>query len=174
MPQLESQAQSKSLKEKRSYLILSAVFGVAAVLMVVAQSCFAALGGDTNSVAADQAKLQGSLETKQMQSFVVHEIRPQTGTANSVVREYVSPAGKVFAVTWQGPMLPNMRQLLGPYFQQFADAVQAEAATSRARRPLNIVQPDFVVQLSGHPRSFSGRAYLPQLLPAGVQAGDIQ
>ncbi len=109
-----------------------------------------------------------------MQSFAVHEIRPQTGTASTVVREYVSPAGKVFAVTWQGPMLPNMRQLLGPYFQQFADAVQSEASASRARRPLNIVQPDFVVQLNGHPRSFSGRAYLPQMLPAGVQAGDIQ
>ncbi len=110
-----------------------------------------------------------------MQSFAVHEIRPQTGTADStVIREYVSPAGKVFAVTWEGPMLPNMRQLLGPYFQQFADAVQSEASSSRARRPLNIVRPDFVVQLSGRSRSFSGRAYLPQMLPAGVQPGDIQ
>jgi hypothetical protein len=144
------------------------------MLMAVVPSCFASLGGDTTSVAADQAQLHGNLQTKQMQSFAVHEIRPQTGTASTVVREYVSPAGKVFAVTWQGPMLPNMRQLLGPYFQQFADAVQSEASASRARRPLNIVQPDFVVQLNGHPRSFSGRAYLPQMLPAGVQAGDIQ
>lgn len=174
MPQPESQAQSKPSKKGRRRVILTAVLSVVAVFVVVAPSCFASLGGDATSVAADQAQLHGSLQTRQMQSFTVHEIRLRTGTANSVVREYVSPTGKVFAVTWQGPMLPNMRQLLGPYFQQFADVVQAQASSSRARRPLNIVQPDFVVQLSGHTRSFSGKAYLPQMLPAGVQAADIQ
>ncbi|MFZ0807253.1 MAG: DUF2844 domain-containing protein, partial [Candidatus Sulfotelmatobacter sp.] len=155
--------------------IVVVVLPIVALLIAVAPPCFASLGGDAVSVATDQAQLHGSLQTRQMQSFAVHEIRPQTGTADStVIREYVSPAGKVFAVTWEGPMLPNMRQLLGPYFQQFADAVQSEASSSRARRPLNIVRPDFVVQLSGRSRSFSGRAYLPQMLPAGVQPGDIQ
>jgi hypothetical protein len=31
-----------------------------------------------------------------------------------------------------------------------------------------IEQPGFVVERSGHQRAFAGRAYVPQLLPAGV------
>jgi hypothetical protein len=31
-----------------------------------------------------------------------------------------------------------------------------------------------VVQMAGHMRLFSGRAYVPQMLPAGVHAEDIR
>jgi Protein of unknown function (DUF2844) len=31
-----------------------------------------------------------------------------------------------------------------------------------------------VVQISGHMRAFLGRAYVPQMLPAGVRAEDIR
>jgi hypothetical protein len=30
------------------------------------------------------------------------------------VRRYVSPAGKVVAVAWKGPVMPDLRQVLGP------------------------------------------------------------
>jgi hypothetical protein len=34
--------------------------------------------------------------------------------------------------------------------------------------------PGLVVQQSGHPRSFHGQAYIPQLLPQDVKASDIR
>jgi hypothetical protein len=33
---------------------------------------------------------------------------------------------------------------------------------------------NLVVQVGGHMRAHSGRAYLPQALPSGVTAGDLE
>lgn len=105
------------------------------------------------------------------QSYTVYEIRAATGT---VVREYASPTGTVFAVAWQGPWLPDMRQLLGTYFEQYAQAAKAQSGTRMGRRPLMIEQPGLVVESGGHPRAFSGKAYVPEMLPQGVRAEDLQ
>jgi hypothetical protein len=100
--------------------------------------------------------------------FTMHELRAASGTT---VREYVSPAGVVFGVAWQGPSLPDLRQLLGVYFDQYVDA----AAARRTRRaPVRVELPGLVVQSSGHMRAFVGKAYLPQGLPQGVAAEEIQ
>jgi Protein of unknown function (DUF2844) len=122
-------------------------------------------------VVTDQARLQGGLQSTQMASFTVHEIRPQT---RIVIREYLAPSGKVFAVSWQGAWLPDMQLLLGSYFQQYADAARAQTSAHPGRRPLQIVLPDFVFQQLGHMRSFTGRAYLPQMLPVGVHPEEIR
>jgi hypothetical protein len=136
-------------------------------------SAFAGLGGDLNSILTDQVRFQGSVQTTQMATFTIHEIHPATGT---VIREYVSPAGKVFAVSWRGAWPPDMRQLLGSYFPQYQEAIQAEASAhpNPGRRAVQIVQPEFVFQHGGHPKFFTGKAYLPQMLPAGVKAEAIQ
>ncbi|MGA2606720.1 MAG: DUF2844 domain-containing protein [Terriglobia bacterium] len=131
----------------------------------------ASLGGDFTSVQADQAKMQGTLQTTSGDSYTVHEIQASTGVA---VKEYVSPAGKVFAVTWQGPFHPDLRQLLGTYFDQYAQAVQTQRAHRRDHGPLLIQQPGLVVQIAGHMRSFTGKVYVPQMLPAGVHAEDLR
>jgi Protein of unknown function (DUF2844) len=129
----------------------------------------ASLGGDVTSVQTDQAKMQGSLRTSSNNSYTIHEIQASTGVA---VKEYVSPAGKVFAVTWQGPFHPDLRQLLGSYFDQFSQAEQAQRAQRRG--PVLIQQAGLVVQISGHMRSFWGKAYVPQMLPPGVHVEDIR
>jgi Protein of unknown function (DUF2844) len=134
-------------------------------------SAFASLGGDSNSAITDQIHFQASLQTNQTSSFTVHEIHTQNKT---VIREYVSPAGTVFAVTWRGPWIPDMQQLLGSHFQQLVNATQAQNSAHTGRHPLNIVQPDFVFEQGGHMRSFAGRAYLPKMLPADVHVEAIQ
>jgi hypothetical protein len=144
---------------------------LALLLTVTALPAFAALGGDISTVQADLAHMQGSLRITQSNSYSVHEIQSPTGV---VVREYVSPTGKIFAVAWQGPWIPDMQQLLGAYFQQYADAAQAEADKRPGRRPLQITQPGFVLQMFGHMRSFSGRAYVPEMVPPGVRMEAIQ
>jgi hypothetical protein len=131
----------------------------------------ASLGGDVTSIQSDQAKMQGSLRTSSNNSYTLHEIQTSTGVA---VKEYVSPSGKVFAVTWQGPFHPDLRQLLGTYFDQFTQAEQAQRTQRRGHGPVSIQQAGFVVQIAGHMRSFSGKAYVPQMLPAGIRAEDIR
>jgi hypothetical protein len=89
-----------------------------------------------------------------------------------VVREYVSAGGVVFAVAWEGQFPPDFQQLLGPYYEQ---AKQAAAQQQRhGRGPIFVDTPSLVVHQSGHPRSFRGQAYIPQLIPRGVKASDIR
>lgn len=134
-------------------------------------SASASLGGDVASVETDQVKMQATLETTNKDLYSIHEIHVPN---NVVVREFVSQSGSVFAVTWQGAARPDLRQLLGSYFDSFAKASQAKKAQRVGRGPLVIEQAGLVVEMGGHARSFSGRAYDPRMVPAGVPATEIR
>jgi len=133
-------------------------------------TCFATLGGDVSSVQADVAHLAGSLRVTPNAAYAVHEIHTPTGMT---VREYISPAGKIFAVAWQGPWPPDLQQLLGPYFAQFQQAVHS-AKQRAGRTPLAVHRGNLVVEHAGHMRSFVGRAYLTDQIPAGVNPESIR
>jgi hypothetical protein len=128
----------------------------------------ASLGGDLGSIQTDQVRLQGAvMRVTSSDTFTVHEMRASTGTT---VREYVSSSGKVFGVAWDGPTLPDLRQVLGVYFSAYIEAAQAAQKKRLGHGPIRIEEPTFVVEQSGHPRAFVGRAYVPQLVPAGIGA----
>lgn len=140
--------------------------GLALCLLAVCAPAAASLGEDAATVQADQAQMQGTLQITSAGKFSVHEIQLPSTT---VVKQYVSPAGMVFAVSWKGPSLPDLRQLLGRYFEQYAESARTQGAGPRAS-----LQPGLVVQSGGHMRAFFGRAYVPQMLPRGVLAEEIQ
>ena len=144
---------------------------IALLIFLLPLPALAALGGDVASVHEDQAQMKGTLKTTQAEAYTLHEIKDSAGT---VVKEYVSPAGKVFAVTWHGPFIPNMQQVLGTYFEQFAEAAKAQRESGPGHRPVNIRQPGLVFQNGGHMRSYFGKAYVPAMLPQGVTTDEIQ
>lgn len=129
----------------------------------------AELGGNVDSVKADHAKMGGALTITTVSGYEVHEIQSAAGIR---VREYVAPSGTVFGVAWQGPFKPDLRQLLGPYFDQYVKAVEQGRKTSRG--PVTIQLPGLVVQTGGHMRSFAGRAYVPQMIPQAASADAIK
>jgi hypothetical protein len=132
----------------------------------------AALGGSASSIDADRVKMQGALLRIQATGpYTLHEMQTAAGT---MVREYVSSSGDVFAVAWNGPAMPDLRQVLGNYFTSYQSAVENARRMRRARGPISIDTGDFVVQVSGHMRSFSGRAYLKRLMPANVDPSAIK
>lgn len=128
----------------------------------------ATLGEPEASVQSDVQELRGSIKAADHGSYRAHEIQLPSGT---VVREYSGVDGIVFAVTWQGPFMPNLRQTLGRYFDTYAAAAKAGHSD---HRHLQVQQSDLVVQVSGHMRAFAGRAYLPQAIPAGVSLEALQ
>lgn len=139
-----------------------------AVALLAAYPARAALGDVEASVESDRLAMHALQQTTRTARFTMHELRASSGTT---VREYVSPAGTVFGVAWQGPTLPDLRQLLGSHFDEYV----AAAASRRARRsPLLVQLPDLVVHSGGHMRAFVGNAYVPQALPPGVTAAEIQ
>ena len=141
---------------------------VTVALVLAAAPAFAALGGDASSIDADRVHVQGALVgIQRLDTHAVHEIQSATGTT---IREYLAPNGTVFAVSWNGPFMPDLRQVLGTYF----DAYQRLARARRGHGPLNLTDGDFVVQVAGHMRSFSGRAYVGRLTPSGVQPAQLR
>lgn len=141
------------------------------ILLLISAPAFGALGGSLGSVLDDQQHMDATLEVKDAGSYTIHAMRLPTGT---IVREYVTPAGRVFGIAWEGPFLPNMPLLLGDYFAQYSSAAKAQRESHVGRRPLNIQEPGLVVQTAGHMRAYSGRAYDPSLLPEGVSANVVR
>jgi uncharacterized protein DUF2844 len=148
-------------------------FGVALVLVSLhATPVCAALGGDASTVDADRVRMRGSLlRIVRSDAYTIHEIRSESGTT---VREFISPAGRVFAVAWEGPRHPDMEQVLGTYFARYQQGAQAALKQRRPRGLLQIRDGDFVVQVSGHQRAIVGRAYLANDIPRGVQVDALR
>lgn len=152
-------------------------------VMGVAAPALAALGGTptpppagATSVSLSPASsvvhaASGATSAASTASYTVTQTTLSSGT---IVREYVSAAGAVFGIAWSGPMMPNLPVLLGSYFTQFDSARVALRAEHPGRGPLSLTLPGLVVSSGGHMGAFSGQAYLPQSLPAGVTADDIK
>jgi len=145
--------------------------GIALLMLALPIPALAALGGNVTSVQGDQAQMKGSLKTTEADAYTTHEI---TAPGKTIVKEYVSPEGKVFAISWSGPFIPNMQQLLGTYSDRFVQAAKLQRESQPGHRPVNIKQPDFVFQNGGHMRSYFGRAYLPAMVPQGVNVDALQ
>jgi hypothetical protein len=146
-----------------SFWLLCAFF----TLLLGARPAQAALGGNAESVTADQTHLRASLRILRATRHSLHELDLPTGTK---VREYLGGDGKVFAVSWQGPFRPDLRQLLGAHYEAFL----AAAGPRLARGPINMALPGLVIHMSGHQRAWYGRAYLPEQLPQNLSVDEIR
>jgi hypothetical protein len=138
------------------------------MLALLPRLACAALGEPESSITGEVQHLKGSIKSTLRSNYRVHEIQLPSGT---VLREFAAIGGNVFAVAWSGPAIPDLRQVLGRYFDVYLTAAQAKQGT---RRNLLIEQTEFVMQSSGHMRAFSGRAYLPQALPPGAAVDEIR
>jgi len=143
---------------------------LACALALLSPAAFAALGGSVESIAADKARLLAHSRTAAGNGYSMHELQTEAGVT---VREYASARGVVFAVTWSGPSLPDLQQLLGNYFPQFRSAM-AERRSRGLRGPVVLQQDDLVVESRGNLRDFQGRAYAPNLLPPQLSIDELQ
>jgi hypothetical protein len=141
---------------------MTAIRALLALIFLCSAPAWAALGQPAESVESDGRALQGQIRRSELPGFTLHEITSGDG---NVVREFVSPAGIVFAVSWEGPSLPNLPQLLGTYFPQFQQAARSGV---RRRGPIVVRRGALVVESGGHMRAFHGRAYLTSQLPSNL------
>ena len=132
----------------------------------------AELGGARFSVQMDQARASATLNTATYVAYDRHEIYAPDG---ATVHEYADRSGQVFAITWRARGPVDLRQLLGAHYAKFAAA--GAAAGTVVRRDLHhtsVHLPDLVVDVSVINQNWSGRAYLPQALPAGLSPREIR
>ncbi|WP_027801628.1 DUF2844 domain-containing protein [Paraburkholderia dilworthii] len=148
-------------------LFISIVRAMLGASCTLAFAAHAALGQNVSTVDSDQARMHAVARTASTQN--AYSVQLMTLPSGTLVREYVAANGIVFGVAWEGPTLPDLKTVLGSSF----DAYVAGSAARRGT-PLAVSSSDLVVYSGGHLRAFSGYAYLPQALPAGVGPDVVQ
>jgi hypothetical protein len=98
-------------------------------------------------------------------SAAVYTISQSTLDSGTIVREYTDASGVVFAVSWTGPTLPDLRTLLGDKFTVMTS--NAAKRPKAGHSQLAVDQSDVVIVSSGHMRAYAGQAWIPSALPAG-------
>lgn len=143
-------------------------------------SAFAALGGAPEQFETESITRKGAEACRSATAMASsrngqanYSVRDTTLPSGTLVREYVSDDGIVFAVSWKGQFQPNLRKLLGEqYFKTMTDYAEQKPAGKKSR--LEIEDPEVVIRSRGHMRSHEGRAWLPSHLPSGFSESDIQ
>lgn len=161
------------MKAFRSSLSIALAAGVALLAGEAMAPAKAGLGDTVASVQADRISMKGQLRETAGAGYSVEEITAASGT---VVREFVSSSGVVFAVSWNGPAMPNLPQTFGPYFTQYQNAVQAQRAQGvhdRGHNHLQIRTSSLIVHAGGHMRQYFGFAYVPSLMPQNLSPSDL-
>jgi len=142
--------------------------GFLLLLVIPALPAWAALGEYEGSVSLDQQVLRAEIREVPRTGYKVHQMITPEG---AVIREFVSPEGKVFGIAWQSRTLPNLQQLLGSYFPRIEQAAQERV---QHRAPLVLNTPDLVYFSGGRMMNFYGSAYVPGLLPKNISAGVVR
>ena len=147
---------------------MKSLLNVLLMLMMASVPAWAALGDDVSSVNSDVQALGGKHVMVAQVGYNMHQITAPDG---SVVNEFVSPAGLVFGISWNGHFMPNLPQLLGSYMTNLQ---QGQRTQYVRRRSVTIQGDNFVFVSSGYMRNFRGRAYVPGLVPANLTPEVVQ
>ncbi|WNC89033.1 DUF2844 domain-containing protein [Paraburkholderia sp. FT54] len=144
---------------------------VLAVAGVLPLASYAALGGAPGMAAPPQSLLRSAVSLNTSAAVTPYTMRASYGADGVTIHEYVLPSNLVFAVTWQGPVRPDMSALLGSYFPNFTNAA---AERARGVGPMIEHHGDFHIESAGRAGRFFGKAYLPRLVPADVRVEQLQ
>ncbi len=141
---------------------------LAALLLASAGTGHAALGGWPEPFHSADARAGAGVSVT-APNYVRRETTLASGTQ---VREYISATGLVFAVAWEGPVLPNLKSLLGKYFATLV--AETSKAPKAGRSSVAIEQQEVFIYSGGRMRAFEGAAWIPAQLPAGFSAADVR
>ena len=137
--------------------------------LLLAGAARAGLGERVESVAQDHATLRGvALRVTPMANYQLHEITSEHGGR---VREYVSPDGQVFATTWSGPAMPDLKVVLAGHYPEYMANAQARRGSHHV---FSMSTDRMVLRVVKLPRGIAGSARVPALVPPGVAVEDIR
>lgn len=145
------------------------------LLMFQCAGSYAALGSTPTDFANGKTavKARSLAAASGASASTVYSVNETTLDSGTVVREYVgSSSGTVFAVSWDGPFMPDLRTLLGSHFSTLTAAAAARPKAGHSQ--LSVKDGDVVIVSGGHMRAYTGRAWIVSALPAGVGTDDIQ
>ncbi|WP_343732342.1 DUF2844 domain-containing protein [Duganella sp.] len=135
---------------------------------------WAALGSAPSNfgTATTQARQAARSLAAASSSDALYTVTQSTLDSGTVVREYSDASGVVFAVSWKGPVLPDLRTLLGDKFTVMTSNAAKRPKAGHSQLAVN--QSDVVIVSNGHMRAYAGQAWIPAALPAGFDTSSIE
>ncbi len=134
------------------------------VLLAWLSCAHASLGDEAASIISDAAQLNGVVQPEAGSALNPVVISVDNGIS---VHEYVDASGRVFAVAWSGPAVPDLRILLGTYYPAYTSGLASLVNPGR-QRAVQVIAANLVVRTAGHLRAYSGLAYLKDRLPSST------
>ena len=139
----------------------------------------ATLGNNPATINNDLQVLNGNLATSNVQTknanptTLIHNAKYDvyifTTAQGITVKQYVAN-DQVFAISWRGPRIPNLRQLYGTYFNSYSQTKTQN--TGMSQRVINTLDLD--ASTYGINGAFVGRAVLKTQLPEGVTIENLK
>ncbi|WP_083615321.1 DUF2844 domain-containing protein [Paraburkholderia sp. SOS3] len=176
------EAQQKALKTGFVEMAVAVCIGFTANTATAALGDFPLTGADPRvassvmgaaRVAKAAMSLQGDAATSSANAL--YSVNVVTLNSGTVVREFVATSSqKVFALIWNGPRTPDYADILGAYSERYLRPSSADVIHVGGLSQRSLSSQDLVVQSMGHPGRFSGSAYLPREIPAGVSLSELQ
>lgn len=135
-------------------------------------SAHATLGGDIATVQRDARTLNAVTATISVKATVRQGQKAFAFSAPGVhIREYASGNGSIYAISWNGYRNPDLKVLLGSHYAEYVQT--RDKQVFRGHGPRLFKMEKMIVELSGHMRAFTGKAYLPAAVPRGLRPGDL-
>ncbi|MFP3589986.1 DUF2844 domain-containing protein, partial [Paraburkholderia sp. SIMBA_055] len=79
-------------------------------------------------------------------------VRSTVDAGGTTINEYATGDGLIFAYAWQGPTMPDLTRMLGPYAERYrAKAAEVFDATGHLHAS-RVEQPDVIVESGGQMR----------------------
>ncbi len=147
------------------------VCGLVTFLNFFAAPVDASLGGSADSVETDRRMLLAAPgPVIDRGAYTIKTLHSESAT----VREYISKSGVVFGLAWTGIRHPpRLFVLFGSHAGDFRRAVGNEPR-GRGPRHHRVNGDRITVEMWGHQRRLEGRAYVTDLIPAGVNPNEIR
>jgi hypothetical protein len=149
----------------------SSLMKILVALMLSACSGTVLAGLGSSAVALEPGVLSASSTLMSTVSSTYTKLQ-KTLESGTQVHEYVNAGGTVFAVSWSGPYMPDLKGLLGAHFQALLDNARKQPGAARSQ--VDVQQDDVVIFSGGRVGAFEGKAWIPALLPAGFSTSDIK
>lgn len=130
---------------------------------------FATLGEPIDSAAKNLSSAKVSQKVSSLEKYSVHQYEKNGNT----VREYASENGVVFAVGWNGISKPDLNALFGSYYSEYVEGLNA-VPKQYGVKTVSMKTSKMVVRRGGRMRDQKGFAYVPSLVPEGVNVEELQ
>lgn len=130
----------------------------------------ATLGEQVSSSAKNLSSLKVAVSAKlSTEKYSVREYEENGNT----VREYADSSGLVFAVGWNGISKPDLQALFGSYYNEYLESLKA-IPKQYGVKSISMKTAKMVIRRGGRMRDQRGFAYVPSLLPEGVNVEELQ